>query len=93
MKYVVALVFFFNGRWRGQEAVDTDTADLDSGAAQGPLGTRAGDLAPRSLQGVLEKRWVSTALYSVQSVLPIMHVFTHAHPAVGCYTTDRSTQS
>lgn len=46
--------------------VNTDTADLDSGAAQGPVGTREGDLATRSLQGVLEKRWMGTAFYSVQ---------------------------
>lgn len=46
--------------------VNTDAADLDSGAAQGPMGTRAGDLTTRSLQGVLEKRWMGTAFYSVQ---------------------------
>lgn len=48
------------------KTVDTDTADLDSGAARGPVGTREGDLATRSLQGVLEKHWMGTALYSVQ---------------------------
>lgn len=52
--------------------MNTDTEDLNSGAAQGPMGTGTGDLATRSLQGGLEKYWMGTALYSVQSVLSLM---------------------
>lgn len=53
--------------------VNTDTADLDSGAAQGPMGTRAGDLTTRSLQGVLVKHWMAQH-FTVCSVLPLIQV-------------------